>query len=398
MDKIITLRNKYFKESHGFVRFISSVAMFGFSCAVYNAIFNNFLNENFHLGNLERGILELPREMPGFLVVIISMLLFFLPVRRLAALSHLIAAIGLYLIGHYSDSFPIMLVWLFLFSTGQHLFLPLTQSIGMEFAAEGKTGKRLGQLNAISNIAAITGSFAVSLGFRFLHFNFSITYTFAAAALVISSILLFTLKSETAAKRETRFILRKEYTLFYWLNILYGTRKQIFLTFAPWVIVTIYGKSTSVIATLMAAAGIAGIVFNPFLGHVVDKLGERFVLMAEAVLLVFVCAGYGFAKILFSDNVAFYIASGCFIADQLLLYVGMARSTYLKKIAVHQSDVSPTLTMGVSIDHFFSIAIALISGVVWAKFGYQYVFLTGAGIAVVNLISASYVRVKKEAV
>jgi len=75
--------------------------------------------------------------------------------------------------------------------------------------------------------------------------------------------------------------------------------------------------------------------------------------------------------------------------------VGMARATYLRKIAVRPEDVSQTLTMGVTIDHVFSIAIALVSGVIWLKLGYQYVFLLGALIALVNMASASRVKTVK---
>jgi len=66
--------------------------------------------------------------------------------------------------------------------------------------------------------------------------------------------------------------------------------------------------------------------------------------------------------------------------------VGMARSTYLKKIAVKPEHITPTLTMAITLDHIFSITVALTGGIIWAKWGYQKVFLLGAGIAVVNLI------------
>ncbi len=49
--------------------------------------------------------------------------------------------------------------------------------------------------------------------------------------------------------------------------------------------------------------------------------------------------------------------------------------------------------MGVSIDHIFSIVVALISGVIWFKFGYQYVFLLGGVIAFINLISTLQIKV-----
>jgi hypothetical protein len=48
--------------------------------------------------------------------------------------------------------------------------------------------------------------------------------------------------------------------------------------------------------------------------------------------------------------------------------------------------------MGVSIDHIFSIAIAVSGGFIWLKWGYQYVFLIGAIIAVINFFSAMRIR------
>ncbi len=377
-----------------FLRFIAAVTIFGFSMAVVNAVFNNFLSETFALGDFKRGMLELPRELPGFLVVFVSALFFFMCTRRLAALAHLLAAAGIYLVGHFSATYSYMLIWLFIYSLGMHIFLPLTQSIGMEFAEEGKSGKRLGQLTGAGNLAAIVGSFVIFLGFKYLDFTFSISFTVAAAGLVISAFLIFIMKPDKVHPEHSKFTLRKEYGLFYWLNILYGTRKQIFLTFAPWVLVTVFKQDTATVATLLTIGGVIGIVFNPLLGRAIDRLGERRILMAEAVVLVFVCIGYGFSRMLFSEQPAFYIAAACFIADQLSMSVTMARATYLKKIAVKPEDVSQTLTMGVTIDHFFSISIALVSGVIWTKLGYQYVFLIAALIAVVNFFSASRIRIK----
>jgi hypothetical protein len=89
------------------------------------------------------------------------------------------------------------------------------------------------------------------------------------------------------------------------------------------------------------------------------------------------------------------VAGACFVLDQLLMSVGMARATYLKKIAVQPGDVSQTLMMGVSIDHLFSIIVASVGGLIWVHLGYEYVFLLGAAIACVNLVSASRVRVRR---
>ena len=369
--------------------------IYGFSFAIVNAILNNFLNDTFTLSGSQRGMLELPRELPGFLVVFVSALFFFLCTRRLAALSHIVAAIGIFLLGHFSTAYGVMLIWLFIMSLGQHVFLPLTSGIGMEFAREGDTGKRLGQLNSAGNVATIIGSFVVFIGFRFLNFDFSLSFTIAAAGMLISAFLLYAMKPDELHPGHSKFTLRKEYGLYYWLCILFGTRKQIFLTFAPWVLVSVFNQSTAMVATLMTVGGVIGIFFNPILGRAIDRLGERRILMAEAFLLVFVCIGYGFSRLFLPEKIAFLVAAACFITDYLLMSAGIARATYLKKIAVRPEDVSQTLSMGVSIDHIFSISIAILSGFIWKAFGYQYVFLLGAVIAVVNYFSASRIIIKR---
>jgi predicted MFS family arabinose efflux permease len=187
--------------------------------------------------------------------------------------------------------------------------------------------------------------------------------------------------------------LHKEYRLFYLLNVLSGSRKQIFITFAPWVIVTIFNQPTQTIATLMTIGGIIGILFQPFLGRMIDRLGERFVLAAEAVLLVGVCLGYGFSRFVLPVNVAFIAVCVFYLFDQMLFSVGMARSMYIKKIALQPADVQAALTAGVTIDHIFSITVALVGGVIWNVFGFQYVFLLGVFIAILNFFAVLQIRI-----
>jgi predicted MFS family arabinose efflux permease len=376
--------------------FLAAIFVFGFSQSIVEATFNNYLNETFSISDFQRGFLELPRELPGFLVVFVAALLFFLCTRRLAALANLLCALGILLIGIYSPTFSVMLIWLFIFSIGQHLFIPLNQSIGMELARDGRTGRRLGQLSGIANLSSIIGSFAILIGFKFFNLNFKISYIVAFLGFLTVALLIFLMQKNKPLPARTKFKLKKEYSLFYWLNILYGTRKQIFLTFAPWVLVTVFKQQTYVVATLLMAGGIIGIFFKPLLGKAIDRFGERFILTAEAVILVFVCLGYGFSSNVFPETTAMYIAFFCYVVDQLLMSVSMARATYLQKIAVTPEDVNQTLTMGVTIDHAFSIAVALLGGLIWISWGYQYVFLLGVIIAVINTFSALRIKTKSK--
>jgi predicted MFS family arabinose efflux permease len=376
--------------------FTIAVAAAAFAQSVLDATFNNFLDTTFSISETERGLIELPRELPGFLLIAISAAFSFLCIRRLAATAHLFAALGMILIGLFPESFHIMLVWLFCLSIGQHLFMPLSSSIGMELAPEGHTGRVLGRLQSWGNITALLGSIVVFSGFRFLGFSFSLCFVVGGVAFFTAALVIFCMQKDGKQKAKHSFRLRREYGLYYWLSILYGTRKQLFLTFAPWVLVTIFGQPTTTIAILLASGGVIGIFFKPWLGKMVDRHGERWVLTMESIGLITICLLYALASDLFEPALALGVTCGCYIVDQLLFSVGIARATWLKKIAIVPEDVPQTLTMGVSIDHPFSITIALLGGVLWNALGYTSVFLMGAGIALVNLISARFIRVPEK--
>jgi predicted MFS family arabinose efflux permease len=390
-----SIRSKYSNLSRELALFAIASFAVGMAGSLVDSTLNNFLNDSFSLSPFQRSFLELPREIPGLIVVFVSALFWFLGSRKLGALSLFLGSVGIFLIGFASKTYTVMVMFLFIFSMGQHLFMPVASTIGMELARDGKTGHRLGQMNAIRNLAAIIGSSLVFVGFKYFHFNYKHTFIIAASCFIIGMILMALMKPSKVEKvdRKSFLTLRKEYTLFYVLAVLYGSRKQIFITFAPWVIVTIFGKPTQTLATLIVIGGIIGILFQPILGKAIDKLGEKAVLASEAVLLIIVCLGYAFGKTIFSENTAFLIACVCYLLDQVLMSVSMARSTYMKKIALQDADIQPALSASITIDHAFSISIALLGGVIWNHFGFQYVFLMGVLIAVINFFATMRIKI-----
>lgn len=370
----------------------------GIGSNIFDSTFNNFLDERYMITAFQRSFLEFPRELPGFLVVFVSAGLSFLCSRRLSAVTMLLSLVGVLLIGFLAPTYTVMTFWLFVYSLGQHVFFPLASTVGMELAREGQIGRRLGQLNAVRNAAMIVGSLMVVLGFRFFHFDFEHTFVIAAVMFGIASMLMFSMKTVKANPAKAFLKLHKEYRLYYALITISGARKQLFITFAPWVLVTIFHQPTQIIATLLLIGGIIGILFQPILGRAIDRFGERFVLSSEAVILVFICFGYGFAKSMFTEEIAFLIVCGCYLLDQMVFSVSMARATYMRKIALQPDHVQSTLTAGVTIDHIFSISAAILGGAIWNAWGFQYVFLFGALLATINFFVVSRMRVPEVAV
>ncbi len=395
MNTSLSLSGRLGRASRELKIFAIASLVMGMAYSLVDSTLNNFLNDRFALSGFERSFLEIPRELPGLLCVFVTALLWFLCSRRIGVLSMLLGLVGVVLLGFASSTYLSVVLCMFIYSLGQHLFMPASSAIGMELAEDGKTGRRLGQINAIRNGATIFGSFLVFVGFKYLGFSYQTTFVISAVGFGIAALLMFSMKPEQAHPPKTFLKLHKEYRLYYLLSILYGSRKQLFITFAPWVIVTVFNQPTQTLATLLTIGGIIGILFQPLLGWVTDHWGERFVLVTEAAMLVLVCFGYGFARQIFPDSIAFFITCALYLVDQMLMSVSMARAMYIKKIALKPEDVQAALTAGITIDHIFSMSIAVLGGIIWNVFGYQYVFLMGVGIAAINFFVAMRIRIPK---
>lgn len=380
---------------------LAAVALVGLHIGIFESIFNNYLDAVHRLDAGSRGILEFPRELPGFLVALLSGLLFLLPDSKAAGVAMAALAAGLLGLGFFSSTFGAMVAWLMLWSAGHHLFMPLEQSLAVSLADEGKMGKRLGQVAAASTVATIVGAGIVWIGVDFFDASFTTLFTIAAVASAAAGLTLWRIQnaqSETQAPRtfRSRFFFRREYGVFYLMCVLFGARKQVFITFAPWVLVQVFDEPASTIAKLWVASSLLGIVFKPALGRLIDRIGERPILVADAAVLTLVCLGYGFGPSLPLGVWGVRLAYLCFVLDQMLFAVGMARTSYLKRIAVDANDLTPTLSLGVSIDHAVSMSLPALGGLLWVHYGYPYVFAAAAAISVVNIFVCNMARVPKE--
>jgi predicted MFS family arabinose efflux permease len=70
------------------------------------------------------------------------------------------------------------------------------------------------------------------------------------------------------------------------------------------------------------------------------------------------------------------------------MQMSLIRTIYLRSIAVKESDITPTLSLGISMDHIVSILCAYIGGVIWGTLGPQYIFFFAAALSFVNLAVA----------
>ncbi len=383
-----TLKNRWRQSDPNLRIFLIGVLLLGINSGILTTSFNNYLNDIFHLAARDRGFLEFPRELPGAALIIITGILSVWLMRTWAILVGIISAIGVIGLGFLSPTIGLMTVWMILWSLGDHLFMPVESAMGLHLAHDGKQGARLGQISGARNLAAIAGA---GLVWIIAHFYqgatmYKILYSTAGIIALIAAYSFSAIHENTdKIPDKKRFVFKKKYSLYYVLNILFGARKQLFLTFGPWVLITVFKTPPATIAVLIMIASLAGVIFRQVFGYVVDTFGEKRVFIADSIILLGVCAGF-----IFSRNI--YLLYALFIVDNLMFATRIARTTYLSKITSDKRDIPATLSMGITLDHIVSMTIPIAGGILWHHYGYQSVFFAASSLAVMGFGAALFCR------
>lgn len=372
-----------------------AITLYGVAIGISMSVFNNFLNDTFLLEPDDRGWLEFPRELPGFLTAATAGLLFFFSDKRKAMLATTIAAVGQILMVAVGPNFYPMVLFMMIWSVGDHLYFPMKASLILACCREDNRGKILGTTGSIE----VTGIIAGGLLARYLDgigAGYIGMYSAAAAANLLAGIVFGRLpRDEHHHGTRPAIVFRRRYTLYYVLEILFGARKQIFLTFGPWVLIQVFDQGVKTFATLTIIGHLMAFVARPLVGWAVDRLGERVVLMADGILLTGVCLGYAFADHIPIAAWCLPAALACFLLDQLLFFVGLAKTTYLAKTVKDKRELSACLSAGVSINHIASMSVPFFAGAIWKAMGHEILFVGASGVAILITLVASRVPGKR---
>lgn len=370
-----------------FRRMLWATLFFGAAAGIFMSTLNNYLSDVHDLGAAARGWLELPRELPGFLIIGVSaLLLTFMRESRMAAVAMVLTATGAVGLGLVARETAPLVVFVVIWSLGDHIIFAVEGPIGLTLAKRGNEGRRLGQLGGARNLGVILGVAGVYLLAKWFGDRYDLFYGLAALAAVAAGWNYLRLRVGETAARSRRLVWRRKYGIFYAISALFGVRKQIFLAFGGWVLVSLHGVPVSTIALLYFIAAALGVLFRPLLGDIIDWVGERVVLATDEALLLGICLVYAFV-----DDVR--LLYGAYVLDSILFALRIARTTYLKKIADDPADITPTISMGITIDHVVAMSLPILSGWLWETYGHQWVFLLAGAIALVGFFICLRIRV-----
>lgn len=385
-------------------RFLSVLVFSGVAYGLYRGIQDNYLAEIVHINAFERGIVEFFREIPGLLVVFILAWMYRFSESRIFKIGAAIMTAGL--IGFLCSGTGKFVVVLFMvvFSVGEHIIMPVRTTISLDLAEKNKGGASLGITSALSqagNIAGfvlVTASFFVfsRLGFdRKNTVPFKVVFAAAAALMTAAVLISLALKESTLKTSRRRFYFARKFVKYYMLEVFYGSRKQIFITFAPYVLILQYGADTSVIALLLAICALFSALFSPIMGKLIDRLGYKFVMVTDTLVLIVVCLLYGFAHRLFPKNIAYMVVCVNYVLDAIISLASMASNVYVQDISGSQEEITATLSTGISVNHVISILIALLGGIIWNLVGIEVLFSLSAFLGLLNTLYAATIKPAK---
>ncbi len=386
--------------------YLAALALTALALSFTSDPISNYFKDAYNATAYQRGLIEFPRELPGVLTTFVIALLAGFSDIRIAVIAQGLGIVGITVLGLSTPTFSVMLVFIFVNSLGQHLFMPLQDSIGMNLVRKGKLGTRMGQFKGVTTAFQMIGALVVFTGFRLGLFSFTsrVKWPFVVGAALLTCVAVVLvaldrmLKNERVVHERTRFVLRKEYSLYYVLVVMFGVQKQIMLVYGPWVIIDILGKGADTIALLGIFGAFLGIFFIPALGRWLDRFGIKTMLYADALSFIGVYVLYGLVSggyvsgSLATTGWPVVLAYAVFVFDRMSTQMGLIRTVYLRTIAVHPADVTATLSLGLSLDHVVSITCAFAGGIVWTVAGPQWLFYLAAALSLVNLWVA--IRVK----
>ena len=373
-----------------------SVLITGLSYGLYKGMLDNFLAEVVQMGEMDRGITEFFRELPGVMLVLILAVFYMFSAETMYKAGAVIMLAGMGMHAVLPATKVLATLAICTYALGEHIQLGIRSSLVMGYARKDRSGEALGAQSAVSQFGTLAGYLVIVLVFSLITQNQPYRLFFALAAVLAGVSALFTFRITGSSKTDAtkrRFYFHKKYTKYYMLEMFYGARKQVFLTFGPYVLILFYQANAAMVSLLFAISAVACFVASPVVGRIIDKLGYKVVMVADTVILVGVCLCYGFAHHLFPKDAAFVVCCVNYVLDAVISLASMASNVYVKDLSDNQEEMKATISTGVSINHVITIFIALFGGWIWEALGIETLFILSA---VLGLCNSAYALTIKQ--
>ena len=388
-----------FKEGTRYRALFLSLILSAIGFGLYKGVIDNYMAEVVHANEMDRGIAEFFRELPGLLLIVILAVFYKFSAEKMYKMGMVIMFIGMCIQAFVSPSKFLVIMAIFIYSLGEHIQLGMKNTLSLEYSISGRGGQALGYQNSAYQIGNLVGYIAVIAVFALIPgtFLFKPVFIAAAAFMGFSMLAAFRLQGKNGTVRpKKRFYFKKKFHKYYMLEIFYGARKQVFFTFGPYVLILFYKANAGVISLLFAISAVSCFILAPLVGKIIDRIGYKPVMIADTLILVIVCFFYGFAHHIFPMHTAFVICCVNYVLDSVISLASMASNVYVQDISESKEEMRATISTGISVNHLITIFIALLGGWIWKTLGIEILFILSAVLGLCNSAYAATIQVEKK--
>ncbi len=349
----------------------------------WNALYTNFAVEIAGLDGQQNGVIHSVRELPGLLAVVVIYLLLYMREVTLTSVAVIVCGLGVMATGWF-PTFQGQIIWTFILSCGFHWYETNNQSLTLQYFSVTEAPVAISRLRAVTAM----GSFIMGLVILLLAGKADYRFLFGLAGFTALAAGVWSLfrrpAPPAAAPQKKGLVLRKKYWLYYVLTFLSGARRQIFNVFAIFLLVQRFHFTLAEMSLLFLLNNLINWILNPYIGLAINKVGERPLLTAKYVAVVFICLAY-----VFCDSA--WLAAVLYVLDQLLFCFTVSIRTYFQKIA-DQGDIAPSMAVGLTVNHVAAVAVPLVGGFLW-MLDYRIPFLMGVVFALASLVMTFFIKV-----
>ena len=205
--------------------FLISIAMAAAATGIFFSVLSNYLYEIYQIDAEGRGFLEFFREMPGVLTVVFLAAIVVMRERSIMIIAALIIAASVVGLAYMPSQYWVAVIFIFMWSVGAHINLVLHQSYGVALSSTRERGKLFGAIGGMRGVGYVLGTGVVWIGMGYLGLGFAGAFVAAGIFSIIAAIGYCFLKPRAhTARRRRRLVLKRKYSLFYLLAVLFSLR------------------------------------------------------------------------------------------------------------------------------------------------------------------------------
>ena len=160
-----------YKDNTSFRYFLLCILISGLGYGLYKGMLDNYLAEVVQMGEMDRGITEFFREIPGIALVFILAVFYMLSAETMFKVGAVITLCGMGMHALLPPTKVLATLAICVYSLGEHIQLGMKSTLSLQYALPGRGGAAQGVQNSVNQVGTLLGYLVIVAAFSAFHAN-----------------------------------------------------------------------------------------------------------------------------------------------------------------------------------------------------------------------------------